>query len=203
MVTSFSICKLRPKLLVVAAARLLLVSSGITVTSGTVVTLRNNRTVKVNCLRGSASLPCLVRSRKLNVAEDSVRFRFNMTVSPNGRLNMNNVSMLTIELASSIRVSLMLNIDPCTIYKCCGDNLRLTTNSSNIMFSLETRSMSRGPLTNFSIDGLTTILVNRQFSIVFNRRCPVNGMASIVVNRNMIVVRNKPFLRGTIKILMI
>lgn len=65
------------------------------------------------------------------------------------------------------------------------------------MFSLETRTMSRGPLTSFSMVGLTRILVSRQFSMVFSRRCPVKGMASIVVNRNIIVVRNRPFLRGT------
>lgn len=171
-----------------------LLSSGIMVISGIVVMFWNSRMVKVRWLWGCVSFLCLVRICRLKVVDDSVRFRLSIIVLFIGWLKLIRVIVLIIRLVSSICSRLMLNIDLCIIYRCCGDSFRLMMNSSNIMFILEICVMFFGLFIRFSMLGLISMLVSRQLSIVFSCRCLVSGIMNIVVIRKIMLDWRKLFL---------
>lgn len=144
------------------------VSSGIIVISGIVVRFWNSRMENVCCLQVELVFLCLVRICSLNVVDDSVRLLLMIIVVLFGRFSSRYMIVLIISVLVIICSVLVLNIEWCIIYSCCGESFRLIMNSISIMLNLEMVVMLCVLFISFSSCGLIIMLVLRQLSIVFS-----------------------------------
>lgn len=123
---------------VIVMMRLLLLdpfSILIRIRSGIMVRLRSSRMVKIARLRWALKVLDSPSSRMMTVADDSVSAKLSSRVRLAGRLRVSSMLLISA-LAMLIRVSLALNMSPCSVHRCLAESLRLTWNRRKTMFSL-------------------------------------------------------------------
>lgn len=161
---------------------LLVVSSGIIVISGIVVIFWNSSIVKVFCFICDIVRLCLFIVCIVMVVEESVRVILISLVICQCRFSSMQNRLINI-LQVIICSVLLLNIEVCSFYKCCGLSFRLMMNNISIMLILVKCRIVLVLVISCSVYGLIIQLVMRQFSIDFSFRWMVMGIISVVVLR--------------------